>query len=210
MQLSTVFLSLVLPLLAAGGPITDGSGAEAPATLVVRDPATGRPESFQNATLLGVDIFGPMPGDYEAVGNGLNKAEPGSKSWAWLRAQMDISPEDVPAHRQVEFEKRQSGRSVTVNAYTGFDCSGTNFFSNPTHYDVHFYHSGLRFNSFGIAGRNLGNREQLDFSNFNNQGDDACGRWIATRTFSPGYFFKLVGCNGPVGRPFACWRLWLN
>ncbi|ELQ35917.1 hypothetical protein M0657_012176 [Pyricularia oryzae] len=202
MQLSTLFLSLVLPLLAAAGPITVESGPEASSSLVIRNLATGEPESFKNATLLGVDIFGPMPDDYEVVGEGLNKAEPGSKSWAWLRAQIDMSPEDVPAHRRAEVEKRQSGRSVTVNAYTGYDCFGTNFFSNPTSYNVHYYHSVLRFTSFGIGGRNLGSREQLDFSNF--QGNDACGLWIATRTFSP------VGCNGQVGRSFACWRLWLN
>lgn len=78
MQFSTIILSL--GLAAINGVLA------APSTVAVRDVA----ESISNATAMGVDVYGPIPSDAVKVDAHQWTAEPGTKAWAWIRAQIDL------------------------------------------------------------------------------------------------------------------------
>jgi hypothetical protein len=52
------------------------------------------PESVSNATALGVDVYGAIPSDAVKVDDHHWEAAPGSKAWAWIRAQIDLGADN--------------------------------------------------------------------------------------------------------------------
>ncbi|KAL8300870.1 hypothetical protein RB597_009391 [Gaeumannomyces tritici] len=183
----------LLPLLAAASPLV-----AQPDSLVLRDVATGEVESFKNATLLGVDIFAPMPSDFTSLPNGLNKAEPGSKAFAWMRAQLDIDETTLSTPQKLA---RRQAANIRITGFTGQGCGGTAYWSDPTNYNQNIQSPGVTLFSFGIASRNMVSGEQLDFSRYS--GSNPCGQFVTLKRGA------TVGCNGNIDG-FSCWRLWRN
>ncbi|KAM0322414.1 hypothetical protein ACHAQA_009481 [Verticillium albo-atrum] len=162
---------------------------------LVKD-ASGAVESFKNATKLGVDIFEPIPDDGTVLEDRII-AEPGTKAWAWIRAQIDIDWDQVS---EEQIQKRQGWANIGIGMWAQDNCQGQAAYFDNVQYNVHHY-DVVNHYSFGIRYRGLRNGEQLDVSRERN--GDWCGTYVATiaRNSAP-------GC-GHVG-PINCFRLWLN
>ncbi|KAF6839537.1 hypothetical protein CMUS01_04247 [Colletotrichum musicola] len=178
MQLSTLVLSF--GLLAAQSVLGAPSGLDG------RDVA----ESIVNATALGVDVYGSIPSDAVEIQAGQYTAEPGTKAWAWIRAQIDL-----PASEEVE--KRQTWANIGIGMFAQDWCNGQAAWFDNVQYGVQHYDTVNHF-SVGISYRGLRSNEQLDFSRRN--GNDWCGTYLYS-----------AGQNTPVGcfnsQLINCFRL---
>lgn len=117
--------SVLLGLVAAAqaSPLAARSGESAEIVdSIVRDEH-GEIESFKNATALGVDIYDDIPTeDAERVDDHW-VAEPGTKAWAWMRAQVDIDWDSVPQEKRSEMEKRQGFASIGIGMWAQDNCT---------------------------------------------------------------------------------------
>jgi hypothetical protein len=77
----------------------------------------GEVQSFQIAADLDVDIYGDIPDDFIQMDDHI-EAEPGTKAWAWIRAQGDIDWDNVP--EGVSITKRNSNLGVAI--FTSTSC----------------------------------------------------------------------------------------
>lgn len=114
MRFSVSFSSLVLFAAAALGAPTE------PAAVAVRD--VDIPESVRNATVLGVDVYGPIPDDAVQMGD-YWLAKAGSRASAWVRAQIDLDTyEAAQAAQGAPVEKRQWA-NIGIGMWTQDDCT---------------------------------------------------------------------------------------
>ncbi|EEY20020.1 hypothetical protein VDBG_06129 [Verticillium alfalfae VaMs.102] len=192
--LSTLGLMASIALAAPKAPILAARDEDVDFT-VYKDDA-GNVESFVNATALGVDIFEPIPDDGVVLKDRI-VAEPGTKAWAWIRAQIDINWDEVT---EEQLQKRQGWANIGIGMWAQDNCQGQASYFDNVQYNVHHYGT-INHYSFGIRYRGLRNGEQLDVSRLN--GGDWCGTYVATIARNSG-----TGC-GHVG-PINCFRLWLN
>lgn len=114
--LSTLGLMASIALAAPKAPILAARDEDVDFT-VYKDDA-GNVESFVNATALGVDIFEPIPDD-GVVLNDRIVAEPGTKAWAWIRAQIDINWDEVT---EEQLQKRQGWANIGIGMWAQDNC----------------------------------------------------------------------------------------
>ncbi|KAL0941654.1 uncharacterized protein CTRU02_204417 [Colletotrichum truncatum] len=178
-------------ILVSAGLMAAGTVLAAPSQLVERAPVA---ESIANATALGVDVYGSIPDDATKVTDGHYTAEPGTKAWAWIRAQIDLPN---TAETRSEIEKRQGWANIGIGMFAQDWCSGqAGWFDNVIYGNQNVVH--LNMFSVGISYRGLRSNEQLDFSKLS--GSDWCGTYLYS-----------AGQNTPVGcfnsQAINCFRL---
>ncbi|KAL2752937.1 hypothetical protein ACRALDRAFT_1072726 [Sodiomyces alcalophilus JCM 7366] len=195
---TSLIAGLGLLAMAQAGPVAPVAGPEAGITFTVERTALGEIESFVNATALGVDIFGEIPDDGVREGDKV-LAEPGSKAWAWIRAQIDIDWNNVPEEQKARAEKRQFWANIGVGMWTMDHCQGVAAYWDNAQYGLHHW-DDMNFYSIGIYHRDLRNSEQLDVSRWAN--GDWCGRYMGT------IGGEGIGC-AHVG-PINCFHLFLK
>ncbi|KAM0321993.1 hypothetical protein ACHAQA_009734 [Verticillium albo-atrum] len=137
--------------------------------------STGEVESFKNAKALGVDIYGPIPDDGTVHDDGHVTAEPGSKAWAWIRAQADIDWSGVSKEKRDEVLKRQGWANIGIGMYAQDNCGGQAAYFDNVEYGVHNFDT-TNYYSLGIHYRGLRDNEKLDTYRLN--GDDWCGNFV--------------------------------
>ncbi|ROT38217.1 hypothetical protein SODALDRAFT_296784 [Sodiomyces alkalinus F11] len=192
---SALVASLGLLGMTQAGPVAPLAARDV-VSFTVEKTASGEIESFANATALGVDIFGDIPDDGVREGDHVT-AEPGTKAWAWIRAQIDIDWDTVPTE---QLEKRQGWANIGIGMWAQDNCQGHAAYWDNVQYNVHHYDT-INYFSIGIRHRGLRSGEQLDVSRLS--GSDWCGHYVNTIASPSG-----TGC-GHVG-PINCFRLWLN
>ncbi|KAM0277205.1 hypothetical protein ACHAQH_005988 [Verticillium albo-atrum] len=153
--------------------------------------ANGDVESFKNAAALGVDIYGPIPDD-GVVHDGHVTAEPGTKAWAWIRAQADIDWKHVSKEKRDAVLKRQGWANIGIGMYAQDNCQGQASYFDNVEYGTHNY-DVVNYYSIGIHYRGLRDGEKLD--TFRQAGDDWCGTFVNTiaHNSNPG-----CGAVGPI------------
>ncbi|KAJ3509277.1 hypothetical protein NLJ89_g5307 [Agrocybe chaxingu] len=188
------FLSILssLALLGATATAAPTSSAE----LATRGVA----ESIVNATALGVDVYGQIPGDAVRKAPGYFTAEPGTHTWAWIRAQMDIDWNAIPVDKRDELEKNQTFANIGIGMFAQDWCNGVAVFFDNVRYNVQHFTATNMF-SVVISHRGLRNNEQLDFSR--RSGNDFCGMYLYTAAQN-----TPVGCFN--SQLINCFRLWLR
>ncbi|PFH62179.1 hypothetical protein XA68_14720 [Ophiocordyceps unilateralis] len=127
-------------------------------------------ESLANATALGIDVYGPIPADATKVEEGHYTAEPGTKAWAWIRAQIDLEPGQGPQRRQIF-------ANIGIGMFIGDQCTGQSAWFENILYDYN-YTSQVNMFSVGISYRTLRENERLDFSRWD--GSNLCGTYLYT------------------------------
>ncbi|KAM4055804.1 hypothetical protein HRG_008345 [Hirsutella rhossiliensis] len=175
--------SAILPFLG-----TISSALAAPNSVPSQDLAI---ESIFNATALGVDVYGPIPSDAVKVSKGHYTAEPGTKAWAWIRAQSDLTSEKGS---ESKLEKRQQYANIGVSMFVGDLCTGQAVWWDNVLYSYNYYTTVNMF-SVGIRYRSLRVDERLDFSRGN--GFNYCGTHLYSieRSAPVGCFnSQLVNC----------------
>jgi hypothetical protein len=90
-------------------------------TFTVTRDAQGEIESFKNATAMGVDIFGPIPDDGVRLADRV-VADPGTKAWAWMRAQVDIDWASMPEEQYKSVQKRQGPANIGIGMWAQDNC----------------------------------------------------------------------------------------
>ncbi|KAF9871152.1 hypothetical protein CkaCkLH20_11321 [Colletotrichum karsti] len=168
-----------------------GTILAAPSPIVERAEVA---ESITNATAMGVDVYGTIPDDAVKVADGHYSAEPGSKAWAWIRAQIDLGNSE---ETRSEIEKRQEWANIGIGMFAQDGCTGqAGWFDNVIYGNQHVVN--LNMFSVGISYRGLRSNEQLDFSRLS--GSDWCGKYLYS-----------AGKNTPIGcfnsQAINCFRL---
>ncbi|RCI08398.1 hypothetical protein L249_8822 [Ophiocordyceps polyrhachis-furcata BCC 54312] len=150
-------------------------------------------ESLANAHRMGVDVWGPIPDDAVKVKDGHYTAEPGTKAWTWIRAQIDLKPGQGPQRRQIY-------ANMGIGMFIGDQCTGQAAWYENVFYD-YSYTSQVNMFSVGIRYRTLRDNERLDFSRWD--GRNLCGTYLYTvPTSTP------VGCFN--SEMINCFRVSLN
>ncbi|WYZ38364.1 hypothetical protein EsH8_III_000278 [Colletotrichum jinshuiense] len=189
MRFSTLFVSA--GLMAAGNVLG------APGFVADRAPVA---ESIANATALDVDVYGSIPDDAVQSADGHYIAEPGTKAWAWIRAQIDL-PNTAETRAEIEkrasIEKREPA-NIGIGMFAQDWCNGqAGWFDNVNYNSQHVVN--LNMYSVGISYRGIRNNEHLDFSKL--AGNDWCGNYLYS-----------AAPNTPVGcfnsQAINCFRLW--
>lgn len=123
MHLSTASLVAGLGLLgmAQAVPTAPLAARDGDVTFTIEKTASGEIASFANATALGVDIFGAIPDDHVKEGDHVI-AQPGSKAWAWIRAQVDIDWDSVPEEQKAQAAKRQNWANIGIGMWAQDNC----------------------------------------------------------------------------------------
>ncbi|KJZ71490.1 hypothetical protein HIM_09129 [Hirsutella minnesotensis 3608] len=147
------------------------SSVLAAASYVPHAPRAVTAESIVNATALGVDVFGPIPNDAVKLGEGHYQAEPGTKAWAWIRAQADLPVDESQP------EKRQQYANMGVGLYIGDLCTGQAVWWDNIFYGYRYW-STVNMFSVGIRSRSLRSNEKIDFSR--GDGVDYCATYLYT------------------------------
>ncbi|KAK2606057.1 hypothetical protein QQS21_003575 [Conoideocrella luteorostrata] len=136
--------------------------------LAVASP-TKHADSVARAIARGIDIHGPIPSDAVKVEEGHWTAQPGTEAWDWIRAQIDMKPEEHTATEKREYA------NIGIGMFAQDSCRGEASWFDNVQYDVqHVGHTN--YYSVGISYRGLRSNEQLDFSRL--QGNDWCGRYL--------------------------------
>lgn len=112
------FSAFIIP----AGLMAAGSVFAAPNPIIERAPVA---ESIANATAMGVDVYGGIPDDAVKVTEGQYTAKPGSKAWAWIRAQIDL-PDTEETRREIA--KRQGWANIGIGMFAQDWCK---FIQNP-------------------------------------------------------------------------------
>ncbi|KAK4231606.1 hypothetical protein QBC38DRAFT_495621 [Podospora fimiseda] len=129
------------------------------------------PESVFNATALGVDVYGDVPGDVEK-GDGFIAAEEGTLAWAWIRAQQDLPEYEKELEAQGRpVEKRQS-TNIRITMYNGDDCNGKAWQYTSPAYNTRMVPSGNEYwYSTGNSIRGYRDNERVEFRSGPYNGD---------------------------------------
>ncbi|PHH92759.1 hypothetical protein CDD83_5383 [Cordyceps sp. RAO-2017] len=174
MKFSAILVSLAAVLAAA-----------APNLVSTQDKSI---ESISNATALGVDVWGPMPQDAVRAPDGYYTAEPGTKAWAWIRAQIDLTPDHNSKSRE---QKRQQYANIGIGMFVGDNCTGQAAWYDNVIY-TYLYFTPINMFSVGISSRGLRSNERLDFNR--RAGSNLCGTYLytaASDTPSKGTFLSV-------------------
>ncbi|EQL03200.1 hypothetical protein G6O67_005550 [Ophiocordyceps sinensis] len=148
-------------------------------------------ESVSNATALGIDVYGPIPGDAVRAREGHWTAEPGTQAWAWIRAQIDLGNDHGPESKP---EKRQQYANIGMSMFVGDLCTGQAVWWDNVLYGYKYY-TTINMFSVGIRYRSLRADERLEFSRGN--GFDYCAThlYAMERSAPVGCFnSQLVNC----------------
>lgn len=145
--------------------------------------------SIARAVARGIDVYGSIPSDAVKIADGHYTAEPGTKAWDWIRAQIDRQPGEVDGNKKREYANIGIGMfaqdwctvfSLNHSALSllllimGIGNGQAAWFDN-VQYDAQHYDTVNHF-SVGISYRGLRSNEQLDFSGRN--GGDWCGTYL--------------------------------
>ncbi|EQB54058.1 amidohydrolase [Colletotrichum gloeosporioides Cg-14] len=173
------------------GLMAAGSVLAAPNLAIERTPVA---ESIANATAMGVDVYGVIPDDAVKVTEDQYTAEPGTKAWAWIRAQIDL-PNTDETRRQIE--KRQGWANIGIGMFSQDWCNDQAGWVDNVIYGYNCYVDSNMY-SVGISYRGLRSNEQLDFSRLS--GNDWCRTYLHS-----------AGHNTPTGcfnsQAINCFRL---
>ncbi|KAL9947973.1 hypothetical protein D7B24_004125 [Verticillium nonalfalfae] len=161
--------------------------------------SNGEIESFKNAEALGVDIYGPIPDDGVVHADHVT-AEPGTKAWAWIRAQADIDWAKVSKDKRDAVLKRQGWANIGIGMYAQDNCGGQASYFDNVEYGTHHF-DVVNYYSIGITYRGLRDGETL--GTFRQAGDDWCGTFVNNIAHNAN-----PGC-GAVG-PINCFILTLS
>ena len=179
------FLTTLTTLLAVGAGIASAAPSASPVNeidLVVRSDGS---EILEKCKEAGIDVHGPIPGDYLDYDKTTGRYHfgPGSKASLWASAQGYIEePED-------KHEKRQGWANIGIGMWAQDNCVGEGYWFDNVQYGYNNYGT-LNLYSVQIKYRGLRSNEHLDFSRLS--GSDWCGTYLYSAGQNVSQYFPAL------------------